>query len=135
MLENHHAASAWALLHTRNSEFNWMTDLDAAEMKRFRFIFIELILATDLKRHFELITEFSNKVCPRLLSSTNAASVHRSSCTFPPLVRVFQQHTPRVIDRVGFDSILPQNMLHNYFRRDAPLVCYEYIECTCHIEG
>ena len=26
---------AWALLHTRNSEFNWMTDLDAAEMKRF----------------------------------------------------------------------------------------------------
>lgn len=32
------------------------------EFKRFRFLAIEAILATDLKRHFDLLSEFNAKV-------------------------------------------------------------------------
>ena len=42
--------------------YNWLRYLDKAEFKRFRFLVIELILATDLKRHFEILAEFNAKV-------------------------------------------------------------------------
>lgn len=43
--------------------FNWLIHLDKAEFKRFRFLIVEAILATDLKRHFEILAEFNAKVC------------------------------------------------------------------------
>lgn len=61
VLENHHAASAWQLL--TKAENNFVEQLDAAEFKRFRYIIIEAILATDLKRHFEILMDFNGKVC------------------------------------------------------------------------
>jgi len=56
VLENHHAASSWSLF-TSSPEFNWLRNLDKAEIKRFRFLVCEHILATDLKKHFEKISE------------------------------------------------------------------------------
>ncbi|XP_022244163.1 cGMP-inhibited 3',5'-cyclic phosphodiesterase A-like isoform X2 [Limulus polyphemus] len=61
VLENHHAAAAWNLFLSR-PENNWLCHLDKAEFKRFRFLVIENILATDLKRHFEIVAEFNAKV-------------------------------------------------------------------------
>ena len=61
VLESHHAASAWSLLLS-DKRYNWLCHLDKAEFKRFRFLVIEAILATDLKRHFELLAEFNAKV-------------------------------------------------------------------------
>nr|KAG5703271.1 hypothetical protein BaRGS_025513 [Batillaria attramentaria] len=61
VLENHHAAAAWALL-LNNPHNYFLTGLEAAEFKRFRFLVIEAILATDLKRHFEILAEFNAKV-------------------------------------------------------------------------
>lgn len=61
MLENHHSAAAWSLFFSR-PEYNWLRNLDRAEFKRFRYLVIELILATDLKRHFEILAEFNAKV-------------------------------------------------------------------------
>ncbi|XP_067142319.1 cGMP-inhibited 3',5'-cyclic phosphodiesterase 3A-like [Centruroides vittatus] len=60
VLENHHAAAAWCLFLSR-PEFNWLCHLEKAEFKRFRFLVIECILATDLKRHFEILAEFNAK--------------------------------------------------------------------------
>lgn len=60
VLENHHAASAWSLFLSK-PENNWLCHLDKAEFKRFRFLVIECILATDLKRHFEILAEFNAK--------------------------------------------------------------------------
>ena len=37
------------------------------EFKRFRFLAIEAILATDLKRHFDLLSEFNAKVVELLI--------------------------------------------------------------------
>ncbi|WAR07025.1 PDE3A-like protein, partial [Mya arenaria] len=60
VLENHHAASAWNLFLS-DTGFNFLSGLDAAEFKRFRYLVIEAILATDLKRHFEILAEFNAK--------------------------------------------------------------------------
>ncbi|XP_034047039.1 cGMP-inhibited 3',5'-cyclic phosphodiesterase B [Thalassophryne amazonica] len=61
VLENHHAASAWSLYLSR-PEFNFLVNLDHVEFKRFRFLVIEDILATDLKKHFDFLAEFNAKV-------------------------------------------------------------------------
>uniref|UniRef100_A0A3P8VKH9 Phosphodiesterase n=1 Tax=Cynoglossus semilaevis TaxID=244447 RepID=A0A3P8VKH9_CYNSE len=61
VLENHHAASAWSLYLSR-PEFNFLVNLDHVEFKRFRFLVIEAILATDLKKHFDILAEFNAKV-------------------------------------------------------------------------
>ncbi|XP_029984662.1 cGMP-inhibited 3',5'-cyclic phosphodiesterase B isoform X1 [Sphaeramia orbicularis] len=61
VLENHHAASAWSLYLSR-PEFNFLVNLDHVEFKRFRFLVIEAILATDLKKHFDFLAEFNSKV-------------------------------------------------------------------------
>ena len=62
VLESHHAASAWELFLS-NPAFNWLQNLEKSEFKRFRFLVIEAVLATDLKRHFEMVAEFNAKVC------------------------------------------------------------------------
>ncbi|KAG9331435.1 hypothetical protein JZ751_019159, partial [Albula glossodonta] len=61
VLENHHAASAWNLYLSR-PEFSFLGNLDHVEFKRFRFLVIEAILATDLKKHFDFLAEFNSKV-------------------------------------------------------------------------
>lgn len=61
VLENHHAAAAWSLLVT-NPGLNFLSSLDPADFKRFRFIVIEEILSTDLKRHFDFLTEWNSKI-------------------------------------------------------------------------
>lgn len=59
VLENHHAAASWQLLN--RPENNFVEHLDTAEFKRFRYMIIEAILATDLKRHFEILMDFNGK--------------------------------------------------------------------------
>uniref|UniRef100_A0A3P9M5K2 Phosphodiesterase n=1 Tax=Oryzias latipes TaxID=8090 RepID=A0A3P9M5K2_ORYLA len=61
VLENHHAASAWNL-YLSQPEYNFLVNLDHVEFKRFRFLVIEAILATDLKKHFDFLAEFNSKV-------------------------------------------------------------------------
>uniref|UniRef100_H3CLJ9 Phosphodiesterase n=1 Tax=Tetraodon nigroviridis TaxID=99883 RepID=H3CLJ9_TETNG len=61
VLENHHAASAWNLFLSR-PEYNFLVNLEHVEFKRFRFLVIEAILATDLKKHFDFLAEFNAKV-------------------------------------------------------------------------
>uniref|UniRef100_A0A665UNC0 Phosphodiesterase n=1 Tax=Echeneis naucrates TaxID=173247 RepID=A0A665UNC0_ECHNA len=61
VLENHHAAAAWNLFMSR-PEYNFLVNLEHVEFKRFRFLVIEAILATDLKKHFDFLAEFNAKV-------------------------------------------------------------------------
>ncbi|XP_042295223.1 cGMP-inhibited 3',5'-cyclic phosphodiesterase B isoform X2 [Sceloporus undulatus] len=61
VLENHHAASAWSLFLSQ-PEYNFLPDLDHVQFKRFRFLVIEAILATDLKKHFDFLAEFNAKI-------------------------------------------------------------------------
>ena len=62
MLENHHAAASWDLLIS-SPDNNFLADFEESELKRFRFLLIECILATDLKLHFDIVRDFKDKVC------------------------------------------------------------------------
>lgn len=61
VLENHHAAAAWSLFMSR-PEYNFLVNLDHVEFKHFRFLVIEAILATDLKKHFDFVAKLNAKV-------------------------------------------------------------------------
>lgn len=43
-------------------KYNFLCELNTAEFKRFRFLAIEAVLATDLKRHFDVLSDFNAKV-------------------------------------------------------------------------
>lgn len=43
-------------------EYNFLVNLDHVEFKHFRFLVIEAILATDLKKHFDFVAKFNAKV-------------------------------------------------------------------------
>nr|XP_020455859.1 cGMP-inhibited 3',5'-cyclic phosphodiesterase A-like isoform X1 [Monopterus albus] len=70
VLENHHAASAWNLFLSQ-PEYNFLVNLEHVEFKRFRFLVIEAILATDLKKHFDFLAEFNAKVGDEGVSGIN----------------------------------------------------------------
>jgi len=50
-----------------------LSGLDAAELKRFRFLVIENILATDLNKHFLIINDFKNIVKNKNISSNQCS--------------------------------------------------------------
>lgn len=77
VLENHHAASAWSLLLNHDKNY-FISGLEAAEFKRFRFLVIEAILATDLKRHFEILAEFNSKVSFLLVLVIKYFSIYKN---------------------------------------------------------
>eukprot|EP00879_Flechtneria_rotunda_P005016 GHRR01005292.1.p1 GENE.GHRR01005292.1~~GHRR01005292.1.p1 ORF type:complete len:859 (+),score=362.03 GHRR01005292.1:904-3480(+) len=56
-LENHHLAAAFMLL--RQPEFNYMSSLPKADFDKFRKVVIELVLATDMKQHFSILSHFT----------------------------------------------------------------------------
>lgn len=75
VLESYHAAAAWSLFFS-SPDYNWLRSLDTSEFKRFRFLVIEFILATDLKRHFEILAEFNTKVRRLLNPFSFFSSLH-----------------------------------------------------------
>jgi hypothetical protein len=56
-LESHHAAAAFRLL--RRPEYNFLAALSAAEQARFRKLVIDMVLATDMKQHFAILSQFA----------------------------------------------------------------------------
>jgi hypothetical protein len=60
VLENHHCASAFQLLLRPNN--NFISRLDIQQYKLLRSILVDMVLATDLAHHFDLLTAFKKKV-------------------------------------------------------------------------
>ncbi|GMR38658.1 hypothetical protein PMAYCL1PPCAC_08853, partial [Pristionchus mayeri] len=76
VLENHHAAESWKLLQQPKN--NFIENLDAAETRRFRYLVLEYNLATDLKQHFEIIMNFTDKMSElRLTNEPDRVMVSR----------------------------------------------------------
>ena len=66
VLENHHLSGSFKQL--LKPENNFTSDWSAQEFRDFRSTIIELVLATDLARHFEILSLFKNKVSSRLMT-------------------------------------------------------------------
>jgi hypothetical protein len=60
VLENHHCAAAFQLLIRENN--NFLNGMDKKQYKAFRGYIVDMVLATDLAQHFDLLTRFKNKV-------------------------------------------------------------------------
>ena len=57
VLENHHACQSWKLL-LENEEFDFLCNMSATDVRNLRFTTLDLILATDLAKHFDIINMF-----------------------------------------------------------------------------
>jgi len=60
VLENHHLAKAWELL--LKPENNFLKNFDKKEFLKIRKLIIELVLATDLSQHNQLLCSFKDKI-------------------------------------------------------------------------
>ncbi|GMH53398.1 hypothetical protein TrRE_jg9932, partial [Triparma retinervis] len=63
VLENFHVASAYKLLE--NDKMNFLKNLDVGDKSKVREHVIGLVLATDLKHHFESVAEFRTELAAR----------------------------------------------------------------------
>jgi len=60
VLENFHIASAWRLL--LQDRFNFMTDWPRERRREFRQMLVDMVLATDISRHFEVLGTLNSKL-------------------------------------------------------------------------
>ena len=60
VLENHHCASAFQVLLKK--ENNFLEKMDKKTFKALRTNIVDMVLATDLAKHFILLTGFKTKV-------------------------------------------------------------------------
>ena len=62
VLENHHAALAFQLTR-QNDSANIFKNLSRDEYRSLRSIIIDMVLATEMNKHFEHLNKFVNKFC------------------------------------------------------------------------
>jgi hypothetical protein len=60
VLENHHCAASFQVLLRDNN--NFLETIDKKQYKLLRSYIVDMVLATDLAQHFDLLTRFKNKV-------------------------------------------------------------------------
>lgn len=68
ILENHHCSTAFQLV--RQQKYNFLDKLTSEQYMDFRKVVIEAILATDVKRHFEIIDAFTKRLEDKDFSPT-----------------------------------------------------------------
>ncbi|CAB3990601.1 cGMP-inhibited 3, 5 -cyclic phosphodiesterase A-like [Paramuricea clavata] len=134
VLENHHAAQAFSLLLS-NPEYNYVESLTTADFKRFRFLVIEAVLATDLKRHFDVLQEFTAKVdsgagidwsleADRLLASQ--VCIKMADISGPTKQKdIHQRWTERIVEEFyeqGEDELNKGLPVSPYMDRKVPLI-------------
>uniref|UniRef100_A0A7S1YF31 Phosphodiesterase n=1 Tax=Sexangularia sp. CB-2014 TaxID=1486929 RepID=A0A7S1YF31_9EUKA len=61
VLENHHLATAFSIVHDKAASADIFSGLDARRRRQVRDTIINLVLATDFSRHFEFLAEFEAK--------------------------------------------------------------------------
>ncbi|KAL6732159.1 hypothetical protein Aduo_002951 [Ancylostoma duodenale] len=59
VLENHHVALAFQLTLQQNSNVNIFSNLSREEFTSMRHAMVEMVLATDISRHFEYLVKFN----------------------------------------------------------------------------
>eukprot|EP00741_Cyanophora_paradoxa_P025285 tig00000361_g24404.t1 len=64
-LESHHVAGSWKLL--RNSAYDFLSALPKAARKELRRTVIDMVLATDMARHFEILGNFRKRAAAGFL--------------------------------------------------------------------
>ncbi|PNH07949.1 putative 3',5'-cyclic phosphodiesterase pde-1 [Tetrabaena socialis] len=70
-MENHHIASAFKLM--RQKDYNFIKKIPREKWVRLRRLLIDMVLATDMKQHFNILSKFQSKLQVKLRSTNFAA--------------------------------------------------------------
>jgi len=84
--ENHHLSSAFDLM--AQEEFNFMKDCDLESFLKFRALVIEMVLATDMKSHFEILDSFRRFQKAKSEGSTSQDSCSEMRTVFPLAMKI-----------------------------------------------
>jgi len=71
-LENHHLCASFNLLH--RNEYNFLHNMERDTYRTLRTLMIDLVLATDMKRHFDILSQFQVSLSIRKDSSSSPTS-------------------------------------------------------------
>eukprot|EP00795_Rhopilema_esculentum_P005879 gene5879-11206_t len=74
VLENHHAAMAFKLT-SKDSKSNILKNIESEDFKVLRQQIIDMIMATEMKQHFEHLSKFDNSLNNRNLMHDDAGSM------------------------------------------------------------
>mmetsp|Transcript_34412 Transcript_34412/g.76444 ORF Transcript_34412/g.76444 Transcript_34412/m.76444 type:complete len:639 (+) Transcript_34412:160-2076(+) len=81
-MENHHVATSFKLL--RHPDFNFVKRMPREKYLRLRRLLIDMVLATDMKQHFNILSKFQAKMQIKLRSA-NFSQVLEASAHNGPL--------------------------------------------------
>lgn len=74
VLENHHCAASFSIL--MDSKNNFLQGLDTSVFNTVRSLIVNMVLATDLAEHFDLLTRFKKKVFFSIDAKCNVLGCH-----------------------------------------------------------
>lgn len=80
-MENHHVSSACRLMNER--DYNFVRKLPREKRVRLRKLLIDMVLATDMKQHFSILSKFQAKLQIKLRSSSNLAPLFGTGNSLP----------------------------------------------------
>ncbi|KAG2425825.1 hypothetical protein HXX76_013450 [Chlamydomonas incerta] len=114
-LENHHCAASFALL--RRKELDALSPLSQSERTAFRKQVIELVLSTDMKQHFSILSHFNTVHRLTSYSQQQAAAALQPS---PSLARAVSLRPNGSGDRNGIPPPSPRQPL-SLFQAPRPV--------------
>lgn len=80
-MENHHVSGTFKLI--RNKEFNFLANMPKDKRLKLRKLLIDMVLATDMKQHFSILSKFQAKLQVKLRTTSMSQLVAHHHDTLP----------------------------------------------------
>ncbi|XP_071281344.1 high affinity cAMP-specific and IBMX-insensitive 3',5'-cyclic phosphodiesterase 8B isoform X2 [Agelaius tricolor] len=92
VLESHHTALAFQLT-TKDSKYNIFKNIDRNRYRTLRQVIIDMVLATEMTKHFEHVNKFVNSINKPMASEES--SPHVGTCSYGPVSKQWDLSEPR----------------------------------------
>ncbi|KAG9355067.1 hypothetical protein JZ751_001780 [Albula glossodonta] len=87
VLESHHSALAFQLT-VRDRKCNIFKNMERTQFRALRQAIIDMVLATEMTRHFEHVNKFANSISkPTVAIEESSTNSEGSDCESPPIIR------------------------------------------------
>jgi hypothetical protein len=77
-LENYHISAAWSLL--LQSKYNFLANVNDGVKKSIREMWIDLVMATDMKKHLGIVAQFKSRTSSRHTNTGSGTSGIQTNC-------------------------------------------------------
>ncbi|KAG8456511.1 hypothetical protein GDO86_002334 [Hymenochirus boettgeri] len=86
VLESHHSALAFQLT-VKDNKCNIFKNMDRGQYRALRQSIIDMVLATEMTRHFEHVNKFVNSINKPIAAEDSNSNSEGSDCEFPTSIR------------------------------------------------